>query len=226
MRASTFELEGYISGLLNDIQKLSLISSNTLRGKSPSRRRRAQSLGLLGEDGSTDMYLQYTEPDWADQYGNYLNCNGGTKSARRQTLWPDYKPLLDAQAHSNGLVMKAQSLGPSEFQSASSRSGFQHQQYIPVLAVNRENGGGRGSSEEHYPQPCQGTQTNTRPPGEGSPGSKSRENSLKLRLLRSVFPSSSASNKTGNSQQIKVCFESQTMAVSFQLYGLPVNSVQ
>nr|XP_028578222.1 serine/threonine-protein kinase PAK 6-like [Podarcis muralis]XP_028578231.1 serine/threonine-protein kinase PAK 6-like [Podarcis muralis]XP_028578242.1 serine/threonine-protein kinase PAK 6-like [Podarcis muralis]XP_028578251.1 serine/threonine-protein kinase PAK 6-like [Podarcis muralis]XP_028578260.1 serine/threonine-protein kinase PAK 6-like [Podarcis muralis]XP_028578271.1 serine/threonine-protein kinase PAK 6-like [Podarcis muralis]XP_028578281.1 serine/threonine-protein kinase PAK 6- len=209
VRASTFEVEGYISGILNDIQKLSLISSNTLRGKSPTSRRRAQSLGLLGEDGPTDMYLQCAEPDWADKYGNYLNCNGGSKSSRRQTLWPDYKPALDGQAHSNGLVMKAQSLGPSEFQGANSRfiplsSGFQRQQYIPVPEANSEDAGRGWSSEEHYAQPSQGSQANSRPPGEGSPGSKSRDNSLKRRLLRSVFPSSSASNKIGNSQtQIK-----------------------
>lgn len=210
MRASTFEVEGYISGILNDIQKLSLISSNTLRGKSPTSRRRAQSLGLLGEDVPTDMYLQYAEVDWADKYGNsnYLNCNGGTKSTRRQTLWPDYKPTLDSETHSNGLVMKAQSLGPMEFQGANSRfvplsSGFQHQQYIPVPEVNRESIG-RRSSEEHYAQPFHGNQSSTRPPGEGSPGSKSRDNSLKRRLLRSVFPSSGTSNKVGNNQQVKV----------------------
>lgn len=201
VRASTFEVEGYISGILNDIQKLSLISSNTLRGKSPTSRRRAQSLGLLGED-------EPTEADWADKYGNYLNCNGGSKSARRQTLWPDYKPMLDDQVYSNGLVMKAQSLGPSEFQGANSRfvpfaSGFQHQQYIPVLDVNRENVGMRRSSEEHYLQTCQGGQTNARPPGEGSPSSKTRENSLKRRLLRSVFLSSNTSNKAGSNQQTK-----------------------
>ncbi|XP_044292427.1 serine/threonine-protein kinase PAK 6 isoform X2 [Varanus komodoensis] len=208
VRASTFEVEGYISGILNDIQKLSLISSNTLRGKSPTSRRRAQSLGLLGEDGPADLYPHCTEPDWADKYGNYLNCNGGNNSSRRQTLWPDYKPMLEGQAHSNGLVMKAQSLGPSEFQGANSRftpisSGSQHQQYIPIPGVNRESAGRRRSSEERYPQPCQGSQVNSRPPGEGSPGSKSRENSLKRRLLRSVFPLAGASNKTGNNQQVK-----------------------
>uniref|UniRef100_A0A8D0CDX8 non-specific serine/threonine protein kinase n=1 Tax=Salvator merianae TaxID=96440 RepID=A0A8D0CDX8_SALMN len=207
VRASTFEVEGYISGILNDIQKLSLISSNTLRGKSPTSRRRAQSLGLLGEDEPTDMYLQCAEPDGSEKYGNYLNCNGGTKSSRRQTLWPDYKPLIDGQVHSNGLVAKAQSLGPSEFQGASSRftplsPSFQHQQYIPTPAANSDNTS-RRSSGEHYSQSCQGSQANSRPPGEGSPGSKSRENSLKRRLLRSVFPSSSTSNKAGSSQQIK-----------------------
>lgn len=210
-------MEGYISGILNDIQKLSLISSNTLRGKSPTSRRRAQSLGLLGED-------EPTETDWADKYGNYLNCNGGSKSTRRQTLWPDYKPMLDDQIYSNGLVMKAQSLGPSEFHGVNSRfipfaPDFQHQPYIPALDVNRENAGMRRSSEEHYLQTCQGGQT--RPPGEGSPSSKTRENSLKRRLLRSVFLSSNTSNKAGSNQQTKVRF-----LAAWKLYSLLPSSVQ
>ncbi|XP_072720569.1 serine/threonine-protein kinase PAK 6 isoform X1 [Ciconia boyciana] len=204
VRGSTVEVEGYISGILNDIQKLSAISSNTLRGRSPTSRRRAQSLGLLGEDRPPDMYLQSPEADWADKYGNYLNCNGGTKVTRRQTMWPDYKPRLEGQSHPNGMVMKAQSLGPSEFQGADSSClqrapGLQH---MPTLPGESEKMG-KKSSEECWPQPCLVRQANSRPSGEGSPSSKSRENSLKRRLLRSVFPSSSGSNKSGPSLQIK-----------------------
>ncbi|KAM9278130.1 serine/threonine-protein kinase PAK 6 isoform 2-T2 [Morus bassanus] len=204
VRGSTVEVEGYISGILNDIQKLSAISSNTLRGRSPTSRRRAQSLGLLGEDRPPDMYLQSPEADWADKYGNYLNCNGGTKVTRRQTMWPDYKPQLEGQSHPNGMVMKAQSLGPSEFQGADGSclqraSGLQH---MPTLPGESEKTG-KKSSEECWPQPCLIRQANSRPSGEGSPSSKSRENSLKRRLLRSMFPSSSGSNKSGPSLQIK-----------------------
>lgn len=205
VRGSTVEVEGYISGILNDIQKLSAISSNTLRGRSPTSRRRAQSLGLLGEDRPPDMYLQSPEADWADRYGNYLNCNGGTKVTRRQTMWPDYKPRLDGQSHPNGMVTKAQSLGPSEFQGADGSclqraSGLQH---MPALPGETDKMG-KKSSEECWPQPCLVRQANSRPSGEGSPSSKSRENSLKRRLLRSVFPSSSSSNKSGPSLHIKV----------------------
>lgn len=200
VRGSTVEVEGYISGLLNDIQKLSAISSNTLRGRSPTSRRRAQSLGLLGDERPSDMYLQSPEGDWADKYGNYLNCNGGSKVARRQTMWPDYKPRLEGQSHPNGMVTKAQSLGPSEFQGADGSclqraSGLQH---VPAMP---------GESETVMKSPEEGwlqRQPNARPSGEGSPNSKSRENSLKRRLLRSVFPSSSASNKPGPPLQIKV----------------------
>ncbi|KAM6115312.1 serine/threonine-protein kinase PAK 6 isoform 2-T2 [Pterocles gutturalis] len=204
VRGSTVEVEGYISGILNDIQKLSAISSNTLRGRSPTSRRRAQSLGLLGEDRPPDMYLQSPEADWADKYGNYLNCNGGTKVTRRQTMWPDYKPRLEGQSHPNGMVMKAQSLGPSEFQGADGSClqrapGLQHMPTVPGESETT----GKKSSEECWPQPCPGRQANPRPSGEGSPSSKSRENSLKRRLLRSVFPSSGGSNKSGPSLQMK-----------------------
>ncbi|KAF2973617.1 hypothetical protein EK904_008770 [Melospiza melodia maxima] len=199
VRGSTVEVEGYISGLLNDIQKLSAISSNTLRGRSPTSRRRAQSLGLLGDERPPDMYLQSPEGDWADKYGNYLNCNGGSKVARRQTMWPDYKPRLEGQSHPNGMVAKAQSLGPSEFQGADGScvqriSGLQH-----VPAVPGESDTAMRSPEEGWLQ----RQPSARPSGEGSPNSKSRENSLKRRLLRSVFPSSSTSNKPGPPLQIK-----------------------
>ncbi|XP_025928958.1 serine/threonine-protein kinase PAK 6 isoform X2 [Apteryx rowi] len=204
VRGSTVEVEGYISGILNDIQKLSAISSNTLRGRSPTSRRRAQSLGLLGEDRPPDVYLQNPEADWADKYGNYLNCNGGTKVTRRQTMWPDYKPRLDGQSHPNGMVVKAQSLGPSEFQGTDGSciqraSGLQHSPALP----GESDKPGKKSSEECWPQPCLVGQANSRPSGEGSPSSKSRENSLKRRLLRSVFSSSSGSNKSGSSLQIK-----------------------
>ncbi|XP_054246474.1 serine/threonine-protein kinase PAK 6 isoform X1 [Indicator indicator] len=204
VRGSTVEVEGYISGILNDIQKLSAISSNTLRGRSPTSRRRAQSLGLLGEERPPDMYLQSPEADWADKYGNYLNCNGGTKVTRRQTMWPDYKPRLEGQSHPNGMVTKAQSLGPSEFQSADGSclqraSALQH---MPTLPGDSDKMGKR-KSEECWPQPCLLRQANSRPSGEGSPSSKSRENSLKRRLLRSVFPSSGSSNKLGPSLQMK-----------------------
>lgn len=200
VRGSTVEVEGYISGLLNDIQKLSAISSNTLRGRSPTSRRRAQSLGLLGDERPPDMYLQSPEGDWADKYGNYLNCNGGSKVARRQTMWPDYKSRLEGQSHPNGMVTKAQSLGPSEFQGTDGSclqrtSGLQH-----VPAVPGESEMAMKSPEEGWLQ----QQPNARPSGEGSPSSKSRENSLKRRLLRSVFPSSSTSNKPGPPLQIKV----------------------
>ncbi|XP_006778229.1 PREDICTED: serine/threonine-protein kinase PAK 6 [Myotis davidii] len=118
VRGSSVPTDGYISGLLNDIQKLSVISSNTLRGHSPTNRRRAQSLGLLGEEHWTadpDMYLQSPQSERTDLY---LSCNGGAPAGRRQAPWPEPQ---SPRVPPNGLATKAQSLGPAEFQGATQR---------------------------------------------------------------------------------------------------------
>lgn len=116
VRGSTICLEGYISGILNDIQKLSASSSNTLRGRSPLTRRRAQSLGVLSEERLNNGQYIITEQNISDKYGNYVNCNGNSKAIRRQTMWPDYKPSEDSPSKPNGPVCKAKSLDPGDFQ--------------------------------------------------------------------------------------------------------------
>ncbi|XP_075699895.1 serine/threonine-protein kinase PAK 6 [Rhinoderma darwinii] len=117
VRGSTIGLEGYISGILLDIQKLSVTSSNTLRGRSPLTRRRAQSLGVLGEERPNNGQYIVPEPNIPDEkYSNYINCNGSSKANRRQTVWPDYKPTGDSPSRPNGSVCKAKSLDPGDFQ--------------------------------------------------------------------------------------------------------------
>uniref|UniRef100_A0A8C5R6S1 non-specific serine/threonine protein kinase n=1 Tax=Leptobrachium leishanense TaxID=445787 RepID=A0A8C5R6S1_9ANUR len=116
VRGSTIGLEGYISGILNDIQKLTVISSNTLRGGSPLTRRRAQSLGVLGDEKPINGPYLIDEQNTPDKYSNYVNCNGDAKASRRQTMWPDYKPSPEKQTKPNGSVVKAKSLDPGDFQ--------------------------------------------------------------------------------------------------------------
>ncbi|XP_029454372.1 serine/threonine-protein kinase PAK 6 [Rhinatrema bivittatum] len=194
VRGSTIEVEGYISGILQDIQKLSVISSNTLRGKSPLSRRRAQSLGLLGDEKLCDLHFQTPELAKADKYGNYLHSNGEIKATRRQTMWPDYKPVVDGQSYSNGMVVKALSLDPSDFQAPENRTNHQSQQPTPpCITVQRDKVGGSGSQEQSSLS-CQAAQTNHKPTREGREGLKPKESSLTRRLLRSVFVSSSSGN--------------------------------
>ncbi|XP_068109538.1 serine/threonine-protein kinase PAK 6 isoform X2 [Hyperolius riggenbachi] len=117
VRGSTIGLEGYISGILNDIQKLSVTSSNTLRGRSPLARRRAQSLGVLGEERPSNGQYIVDEQNVSDKYSNYVNCNGSSKVNRRQTMWPDYKPSEDSPSKPSSVsVSKAKSLDPGDFQ--------------------------------------------------------------------------------------------------------------
>ncbi len=64
----------YISAMLSDMSRLSVTSSNSLRKSSPSARKRAQSLGRLGEVSEADVYqyeaLDEPDPHWAEKSRN------------------------------------------------------------------------------------------------------------------------------------------------------------
>ncbi|EQB77322.1 Serine/threonine-protein kinase PAK 6-like protein [Camelus ferus] len=217
VRGSAAPMDGYISGLLNDIQKLSVISSNTLRGRSPTSRRRAQSLGLLGDEqwaADPDMYLQSPKSERTDPHGLYLSCNGGAPAGHRQVPWPEPQ---SPRVLPNGLATKAQSLGPTEFQGATQRClqlGTCLQRSPPGTSPPTATGRrgtktARHGSEEARPQSCLGGWATGRPGGEGSPSPKTQENSLKRRLFRSMFLSASAtaspsSSKPGPQPQSKI----------------------
>ncbi|KAL7873445.1 hypothetical protein AOLI_G00125160 [Acnodon oligacanthus] len=76
----------YISAMLSDMSRLSVTSSNSLRKSSPSTRKRAQSLGRLGEvtEGDTYQYedLEQGDPEadaqakWRDQLRNVHSESG------------------------------------------------------------------------------------------------------------------------------------------------------
>ncbi|XP_006749645.2 serine/threonine-protein kinase PAK 6 [Leptonychotes weddellii] len=208
VRGSSVPMDGYISGLLNDIQKLSVISSNTLRGRSPTSRRRAQSLGLLGDEHwatDPDMYLQSPQAERTDPHGLYLTCNGGTPAGRRQMPWPEPQ---SPRVLPNGLATKAQSLGPTEFQGATQRClqlGTCLQSSLPGAsppAASSRHGtkAARHGSEEARPQSCLVGSATGRPGGEGSPSPKTQESSLKRRLFRSMFLSTPATAPASGSK--------------------------
>ncbi|XP_004687980.1 PREDICTED: serine/threonine-protein kinase PAK 6 isoform X2 [Condylura cristata] len=209
VRGSSMPTDGYISGLLNDIQKLSVTSSNTLRGRSPTSRRRAQSLGLLGDEhwaADPDMYLQSPQSECTDPHSLYLSCNGGTPVGHRQTPWPEPQ---SPRVLPNGLAAKAHSLGPAEFQGATQRclqlgacvqsspSGTSP----PAATGRRGTKAARHGSEEARPQSCLVGSTSRRPGGEGSPSPKTQESSLKRRLFRSMFLSTAATAPASSSSK-------------------------
>lgn len=216
VRGSSVPMDGYISGLLHDIQKLSAISSNTLRGRSPASRRRAQSLGLLGEEpwaADPDMYLQSPQSERTDPHGLYLSCNGGAPAGRQQMPWPEPQ---SPRVLPNGLATKAQSLGPAEFQGATQRclqlgaclQSSPPSTSPPADAGRRGTKAARHGPEEARPQSCL-VGLAGRPGGEGSPSPKAPESGLKHRLFRSMFLSAPAtaplsSSKPGPPPQSKV----------------------
>ncbi|XP_024588253.1 serine/threonine-protein kinase PAK 6 [Neophocaena asiaeorientalis asiaeorientalis] len=202
VRGSAAPTDGYISGLLNDIQKLSVISSNTLRGRSPTSRRRAQSLGLLGDErwaANLDMYLQSPQSERRDPHGLYLSCNGAAPAGRRRVPWPEPQ---SPRVLPSGLATKAQSLGPTGFQGAPQRC----LQSSPTGTSASTAAGRRGpkiaghGSEEARPQSCLVGSAAGRPRGEGSPSPKTPESSLKRRLFRSMFLSAPAAAPPSSSK--------------------------
>nr|XP_017203636.1 serine/threonine-protein kinase PAK 6 [Oryctolagus cuniculus]XP_051678504.1 serine/threonine-protein kinase PAK 6 [Oryctolagus cuniculus]XP_051678505.1 serine/threonine-protein kinase PAK 6 [Oryctolagus cuniculus]XP_051678506.1 serine/threonine-protein kinase PAK 6 [Oryctolagus cuniculus]XP_051678507.1 serine/threonine-protein kinase PAK 6 [Oryctolagus cuniculus]XP_051678508.1 serine/threonine-protein kinase PAK 6 [Oryctolagus cuniculus]XP_051678509.1 serine/threonine-protein kinase PAK 6 len=208
VRGSSVPSDGYISGLLNDIQKLSVTSSNTLRGRSPTSRRRAQSLGLLGDEhwaADPDMYLQSPQSERTEPHGLYLSCNGGTPAGPRQGPGPEPQ---SPRVLPNGLAAKAQSLGPAEFHGASQRclqlgaclQSSPPGTSSPAAAGRRGTKAAKHGSEEARPQSCLVGSAAGRPGGEGSPSPKAQESSLKRRLFRSMFLSTPASAAPGSSK--------------------------
>ncbi|KAL1257392.1 hypothetical protein QQF64_010636 [Cirrhinus molitorella] len=81
VRGSMIGHGDYISAMLSDMSRLSVTSSNSLRKSSPSARKRAQSLGRLGEvnEGNAYQYeaLDEPEPHWADKSRN-IHSESGT----------------------------------------------------------------------------------------------------------------------------------------------------
>ncbi|KAG8449670.1 hypothetical protein GDO86_016349 [Hymenochirus boettgeri] len=186
VRGSIVPLEGYISGLLQDIEKLSVTSSNTLR-RSPLARRRAQSLGILGEEKPLNGPFQVPEENFSVRYGNYINCNGGSKASRRQTMWPDYKPDVDNYCKPNGAVFKTKSLDPGDFQDSVDH--MAHSTQLPT-SLQKAHVGSRSFDEE-----CSVNRHITREvpssPQEEGLVPRYMQSSTKHRLLRSVFVPSS-----------------------------------
>ncbi|KAM4664758.1 serine/threonine-protein kinase PAK 6 isoform 1-T3 [Discoglossus pictus] len=176
VRGSTIGLEGYITGILHDIQKLSVTSSNTLRGRSPLTRRRAQSLGVLGEEKPRQDGNFIAEQSMTEKYGNYVNYNGGSKACRRQTMWPDYKPT-EEPTQSNGFVFKAQSIDPRDYQDTVDNVSPPVQSPTSVQKNNDIT-----SRQSPHEIPTSPQEDGTKP--------KPTESVTKHRLLRSIFVTS------------------------------------
>ncbi|CAB1330823.1 unnamed protein product [Coregonus sp. 'balchen'] len=83
VRGSMIGHGDYISAMISDMSRLSVTSSNSLRKSSPSTRKRAQSLGRLGEvkEGDTYQYEDLREDDleqeqWRDRAHNIHSESG------------------------------------------------------------------------------------------------------------------------------------------------------
>ncbi|MEQ2189595.1 hypothetical protein GOODEAATRI_026823 [Goodea atripinnis] len=101
----------YISAMINDMSRLSVTSSNSLRKSSPSARKRAQSLGRLGEVNEGDGYqyegLTQDDDDEMDDCQDYWRDKGRNIHSETNTPYLGMKKSITLQP--NGILPKAKS---------------------------------------------------------------------------------------------------------------------
>lgn len=86
----------YIAAMINDMSRLSVTSSNSLRKSSPSARKRAQSLGRLGEVREGDAY----------QYEGLTQEDGEEDEDAAQEPWKEQTRNIHSETNTPYLGMK------------------------------------------------------------------------------------------------------------------------
>ncbi|CAJ1077823.1 serine/threonine-protein kinase PAK 6-like [Xyrichtys novacula] len=102
VRGSFIGHEDYISHVISEMTRLSVSSSNSLRRSSPSARKRARSLGRLGELAETEPY----------QYEELNHHSDDVKTGRSATYWQDRIRQVRSESGSpklNGTLQRAKS---------------------------------------------------------------------------------------------------------------------
>ncbi|XP_074541636.1 serine/threonine-protein kinase PAK 6b [Halichoeres trimaculatus] len=102
VRGSFIGHEDYISHVISEMSRLSVTSSNSLRRSSPSARKRARSLGRLGELAENETY----------HYEELNNRSDGVKTDGGSTYWQDRIRQVRGERGSpklNGALQRAKS---------------------------------------------------------------------------------------------------------------------
>lgn len=104
----------YIAAMINDMNRLSVTSSNSLRKSSPSARKRAQSLGRLGEVCEGDAYqyeglTQGGEDDGDDEDDGQDQWRDRARNIHSETNTPYLGMKRSVTLHPNGILPKARS---------------------------------------------------------------------------------------------------------------------
>uniref|UniRef100_A0A665UWB9 non-specific serine/threonine protein kinase n=1 Tax=Echeneis naucrates TaxID=173247 RepID=A0A665UWB9_ECHNA len=101
----------YIAAMINDMSRLSVTSSNSLRKSSPSARKRAQSLGRLGEvnEGDTYQYEGLTQDDEDDEDAGQDQWRERGRNIHSETNTPYLGMKKSITLQPNGVLPKAKS---------------------------------------------------------------------------------------------------------------------
>ncbi|XP_062325936.1 serine/threonine-protein kinase PAK 6 [Osmerus eperlanus] len=107
VRGSMIGHGDYIAAMINDMSRLSVTSSNSLRKSSPSSRRRAQSLGRLGEVCEGDVY-QYEDLGLEDHLAQ-REWRDGARNDLREGAPPYSDTKTSVSLQPNGVLPRARS---------------------------------------------------------------------------------------------------------------------
>lgn len=135
--------------MINDMSRLSVTSSNSLRKSSPSARKRAQSLGRLGEvnEGDTYQYEGLTQDDEDDEDGQD-QWRDKARNIHSETNTPYLGMKKSITLQPNGILPKAKSTYEVGVSSLEGPSQPAHPQNIPVLSHGAYMSGEVGSPQE------------------------------------------------------------------------------
>uniref|UniRef100_A0A8C9X8L3 non-specific serine/threonine protein kinase n=1 Tax=Sander lucioperca TaxID=283035 RepID=A0A8C9X8L3_SANLU len=150
VRGSMIGHGDYIAAMINDMNRLSVTSSNSLRKSSPSARKRAQSLGRLGEVNERDTY-QYedlTQDDEEDEDAGQDQWRDRARNIHSETNTPYLGMKKSITLQPNGILPKAKSTYEVSVSSLEGTSHPVQSQNIPVLSHGAYMSGEVGSPQE------------------------------------------------------------------------------
>ncbi|KAJ4939240.1 hypothetical protein JOQ06_028696 [Pogonophryne albipinna] len=152
VRGSMIGHGDYIAAMINDMNRLSVTSSNSLRKSSPSARKRAQSLGRLGEVNEGDTYqyegLTQDDDDDDDDDEDVGHWRDRARNIHSETNTPYLGMKKSITLQPNGILPKARSTYEVSVSSLEGPSQPLQSQNIPVLSHGAYMSGEVGSAHE------------------------------------------------------------------------------
>lgn len=140
----------YIAAMINDMSRLSVTSSNSLRKSSPSARKRAQSLGRLGEvnEGDTYQYEGLTQDDEDDEDVDQDQWRDKARNIHSETNTPYLGMKKSITLQPNGILPKATSTYEVSVSALEGPTQPAQSQNIPVPSYEAYLSSGLGSPQE------------------------------------------------------------------------------
>ncbi|XP_010779025.1 serine/threonine-protein kinase PAK 4 [Notothenia coriiceps] len=150
VRGSMIGHGDYIAAMINEMNRLSVTSSNSLRKSSPSARKRAQSLGRLGEvnEGDTYQYEGLTQDDDDEDDEDVGHWRDRARNIHSETNTPYLGMKKSITLQPNGILPKARSTYEVSVSSLEGPSQPLQSQNIPVLSHGAYMSGEVGSAHE------------------------------------------------------------------------------